>query len=240
MSKWVMKEDRVEELKPLRQTNLRKRTGEAMWDWLKSSKTTAINQGVNNEPIEIDHGESSKYKVIVITGTSGSGRKSMAKQLSVDLGIPYVLPYTTRDIRPNERDGEHYHFISNDEFQAKAEKLAFFQTVHLERGNYGISEEELSQAFEIHPVAIVVMNREGMQTFRKHFGDDAIRIFIYVTKDDIQLRLEREGTSSEIVEEYLRKYTEQVIYKKESEYLLQNFEPATTVEKIKEFLQNKL
>ncbi|WP_245700095.1 guanylate kinase [Paenibacillus glacialis] len=215
------------------------RAGEAMWDWLKSSKTTVINQG-KNEPIEIDHGESSKYKVIVITGTSGSGRKSIAKQLSVDLGIPYVIPYTTRAIRPNERDGEHYHFISNDEFQEKAENMSFFQTVHLERGRYGILEEELSQALEIHPTAIVVLNREGMQTFRKQFGNGTIRIFIFVTKDDIRLRLEREGASSEIVEEYLHKYTEQVTYKKESDYLLQNIEPAITIEKIKEFLHDKL
>jgi len=211
-----------------------------MWDWLKSSKATVVNPGQKNDPIEIDHDKSLKYKVIVITGTSGSGRKSIAKQLSVDLGIPYVIPYTTRPIRPNERDGEHYHFISNNEFLEKTEKMSFFQIVHLERGHYGILEEELYQALEIHPTVIVVLNREGMQTFRKKFGNGTIRIFIFVTKDDIQLRLEREGTSSEIVEEYLQKYTEQVTYKKESEYLLQSIDPAITIEKIKEFLHDKL
>ncbi|MGF7047429.1 guanylate kinase [Paenibacillus sp. DS2015] len=211
-----------------------------MWDWLKSSKTVANEQKLNLEPIETEQSESSINKVIVITGTSGSGRKNTAKQLSAHLGIPYVLPYTTRAIRPNERDGDHYHFISDEQFQTMADRLTFFQTVHLERGNYGISKDELTQAFEMQQAAIVVVNHEGTRAFREHFGQGVIRVFIYVTKEDIQSRLERESAPYEIVEEYLRTYTEQVINKKESEYLLQNIDPVTTVDKIKGFLQEKL
>ncbi|WP_438348614.1 guanylate kinase [Paenibacillus sp. FA6] len=211
-----------------------------MWNWLKSSKTVAIKQELNNSPMEMAHGESSKYKVIVITGTSGSGRKSTARQLSAQLGIPHVIPYTTRTIRPNERDGVHYHFISDGEFQSMADRLAFFQKVHLERGNYGVSKEELFQVLETHQAAIVVVNQEGAQAIRKHFGNGALRIFLYVTKDDIRLRLEREAAPFEVMEEYLRNYTEQVIYKKESEFLLQNIESETTINKIVAFLQDKL
>ncbi|KGE20166.1 guanylate kinase [Paenibacillus wynnii] len=211
-----------------------------MWDWLKSPKTSAIRQEPNNQPIETNKMKSSKDKVIVITGMSGSGRKNTAKQLSLLLGIPYVYPYTTRTIRPQERNGEHYHFISDGEFQAMLERKDFFQTVHLERGNYGISEFELFRALELRNAAIVVVNHDGVQAFRQKFGDAAIRIFLYVTKDDIRLRLEREAVPSGIVEEYLGNYTEQVIYKKESEYLLQNLDSDTTLLKIKEFLQDKI
>ncbi|WP_379126864.1 guanylate kinase [Paenibacillus sp. sgz500958] len=210
-----------------------------MWDWLKSSKAAANKTQAPTEPVETEPLQESKHKVIVITGMSGSGRKSAAKHLGAYLGIPYVLPYTTRAIRPSERDGDHYHFISDDEFQAMADRSAFFQTVRLERGSYGISEEELNQVFESHHAAIVVVNHEGVQAFRKRFGNEAIRIFFYVTKDDIRLRLEREAAPTELVDEYLRNYTDQVVYKKESDFLLQNIDPATTVEKIIAFLQEK-
>ena len=219
--------------------NLALYAGETMWDWLKSPKASVETKPeLNQQPVEPEHKEASTNKVIVITGTSGSGRKSTAKQLSAKLEIPYVFPYTTRDIRPNERNGEHYHFISAHEFQEMDQKHAFFQSVHLERGSYGILETDLAQAFEQHHAAIVVVNHEGAQAFRKRFGSKAIRIFIYVTKDDIRLRLEREETPSEVLEEYLQNYTEQVIYKRESEYLLQNMGAAQTVEKIIDFLQN--
>ena len=215
-------------------------TGEAMWDWLKSPKTPASKHELEEQPVKTSPVETHQEKIIVITGMSGSGRKNTAKQLSHSLGIPYVSSYTTRDIRPQERDGEHYHFISNEVFQTMQDNKEFFQTVHLERGNYGISEAELLKALEIRKAVIVVVNHEGALAFHKKYGEAALRIFLYVTKDDIRLRLEREAVPSGIVEEYLDNYSEEVIYKKESEFLLQNMDPAATTEKIKGFLQDKI
>ncbi|MCT2194317.1 guanylate kinase [Paenibacillus phoenicis] len=219
--------------------------GDAMWKWLKGSKATsdparseAAAATQADAPLTDDLPP--QPKVIIITGTSGSGRKSIAKQLSTDLGLPYVLPYTTRAIRTGERDGEHYRFIAEADFQAMASRQEFSQSVRLERGSYGIAERDLSEALEQYGAAVVVVNHEGMQTLRKRFGPQAIRIFLYVTKEDIRLREEREGAPPEVVEEYLRNYSEQVIYKKESDYLLQNIDPAETLAKIKVFLQDKI
>ncbi|MGG6311393.1 guanylate kinase [Paenibacillus macerans] len=179
-------------------------------------------------------------KVIIITGTSGSGRKSVATQLSADLGIPYVRPYTTRAIRPGEQNGAHYHFVSDAEFQAMADRQEFCQSARLERGSYGIAERELAEALEQRGAALMVVNWQGVQAFRNRYGPQAIRVFLYVTKEDIRLREEREGAPPEVVEEYLRNYSEQVVHKKESDYLLQNIDPAATLAKIKVFLQDRI
>lgn len=211
-----------------------------MWRWSKSSKKSGDIPKEHLVPLQPGPPEAPKAKVILITGTSGSGRKRAAKQLSADLGIPYVIPYTTRPIRPNENDGEHYRFIADSQFRSMADAQTFFQSVQLERGQYGISREELSSALEQSQTAIVVVNREGVQAFRKEFGEQALRIFLYVTKEDIRLRLEREEAPVGLLEEYLKNYMEDVLYKKESDYLLQNMEPSVTVEKIKAFLQDKI
>lgn len=213
-----------------------------MWNWLKPSKSPPIEEVRKQAaipPTTPPANEPSACRIIVITGSSGSGRKSTAKQLSRELGIPYILPYTTRGIRPKEQAGEHYRFVTDAEFQAMAEQGVFFQHVRLARGRYGILEEDLTRAIVQHRAAIVVVNREGAEAFRQRFGSDVIRIFLYVTKDDIRLRLEREAAPPDVVEEYLRNYPEQVIYKKESEFLLQNLEPAATVRKIRDFLREK-
>lgn len=216
-----------------------------MWKWLKGSKATS--DPTRNESGTLGQADAAlaeervpQPKVIIITGTSGSGRKSIAKQLSTELGFPYVLPYTTRALRKGERDGEHYRFIAEADFQAMLGRQEFSQSVRLERGSYGIAERELSEALEQRGAAIVVVNHDGLQALRKRFGPRAIRIFLYVTKEDIRLREEREGAPPEVIEEYLRNYSEQVIYKKESDYLLQNLEPAETLAKIKDFLQDKI
>ncbi|WP_232729868.1 guanylate kinase [Paenibacillus phocaensis] len=220
--------------------------GDAMWKWLKGSKTTSGATRSKAEAPDKPGGTTQeenhipKPKVIVITGTSGSGRKSIAKQLSTDLNLPYVLPYTTRAIRSGERDGEHYHFIAEADFQTMVSRQAFSQQVRLERGSYGIAERELVDALEQRGAAIVVVNHEGLQDLQKRFGPQVIRIFLYVTKEDIRLREEREGAPPEVIEEYLRNYSEQVVHKKESDYLLQNLDPGLTLGKIRDFLQDKI
>lgn len=217
-----------------------------MWKWLKGTKATPdptrSMAEVSDKPGDAGLEEvlPPQPKVIVITGTSGSGRKSIAKQLSADLTLPYVLPYTTRAKRQGEQDGEHYRFISDADFQAMLGRQAFSQSVRLERGSYGIPEQELNEALDQRGAAIVVVNHDGLQAFRKRFGPQAIRIFLYVTKEDIRLREEREGAPPEVIEEYLRNYSDQVVHKKESDYLLQNIDPAATLEKIKDYLQGKI
>ncbi|MCM3703766.1 guanylate kinase [Paenibacillus macerans] len=221
-----------------------------MWKWLKSSKTspepvsTPEATGKSGEAVEASEtggsGGETKQQVIIITGTSGSGRKDIAKRLSSELGIPYVLPCTTRTPRPGEQDGEHYHFISDAEFRALQEKDELCESVRLERGSYGISQHELDRALQQRQAAIVVVNHEGVRTFRKLYGENAVRIFLYVTKEDIRLRLEREDAPPEVLEEYLRNYSEQVVHKRESDFLLQNIETNATLEKIKLFLQERI
>ncbi|WP_059050192.1 guanylate kinase [Paenibacillus senegalimassiliensis] len=208
-----------------------------MWKWLKSSKSSPAPAAVENPDTEQNKVIKDQPKVIIITGTSGSGRKSIASQLSAELNIPYVRPYTTRRIRQGEVSGEHYRFISPEEFQSIEGGAGFSQSVRLERGSYGIPERDLMEALTSHQAAIVVMNHDGVQVFRKRFGSQAVRIFLYVTKDDIRLRGEREGAPHEVTEEYLRNYSEQVVHKKDSDYLLQNIDPANTLVKIKQFLQ---
>jgi guanylate kinase len=208
-----------------------------MWNWLKSSKLPASKAQVPDEtPAIPEQPPSTGNRIIVITGASGSGRKYTAKRLASELGIPYVLSYTTRAPRPKETEGEHYHFIAEEDFLAMVETDAFFQTIRLERGRYGIVREELDQALAQRQAAIVVANHEGSEAFHRHYGQDVIRIFIYVTKQDIRVRLEAEAAPPEVLEEYLQNYTDQVIYKKDSEYLLQNMDRESTVQKIKAFL----
>lgn len=211
-----------------------------MWKWLKSSKSPQAEPDASAAaPAERPQSESSGYRIIVITGASGSGRKYTARRLSEELGIPYVLPYTTRAIRLKEKDGEHYRFIPEEAFRTMEQEQAFFQNVRLERGSYGITREDLNQALSRSRTAIVVVNHDGAQAFHDHFGRDVIRIFIYVTKEDIRVRLEAESAPPELFEEYLNNYTDQIIHKRESEYLLQNMDREATVEKIKAFLLEK-
>ena len=54
----------------------------------------------------------------VIAAPSGAGKTSLVKAvLDRDPGLRVSISHTTRKPRPHERDGEHYHFVTVEEFK---------------------------------------------------------------------------------------------------------------------------
>ncbi|GGG13241.1 guanylate kinase [Paenibacillus abyssi] len=204
-----------------------------MWSWSSKRRETPVP--VHQPAFPANQAEK-EAAVIVITGSSGSGRKKLAYQLSRETDIPYIRPYTTRVIRPNERTGIHYHFVTEEQFDGMQKNGQFFQSVQLERGKYGIASSDLMGAIQAKQAAIVVVNREGSLMFKRHFGDRAVRIFIYSTKEDVIVRMQQELTPYDVIQEYLDHFTEEVHFKRECEHRVQNSDHIATIQKIKEII----
>lgn len=70
-------------------------------------------------------------KLFVISAPSGAGKTTLVKAVLEDLQDYYpikrLITYTTRPIRQGEVNGEHYHFLSVDEFKAKIEEGFFLE-----------------------------------------------------------------------------------------------------------------
>ena len=54
--------------------------------------------------------------MIVLIGASASGKTEVAKTLIYKNGFSKIVTYTTRKIRPTEKDGIDYHFVSKQQF----------------------------------------------------------------------------------------------------------------------------
>lgn len=206
-----------------------------MLKWLKEKDHSAHKPAEHQDPpVRRDR----KGKIFIITGSSGSGRKTIAKLLSLELQIPLVKSYTTRAQRPNEYIEQPYQFVSEEQFLQMKELNAFFQTIKHERGSYGIAKQELLKAIETFGAAIVVVNREGSLQFKRTFGDQAIRTFIYCTKEHVLANLEKNRTPPEVLQQYLNNYSDEVYFKRECEHVIQNMDLHITVKKIVEMLQS--
>ena len=68
----------------------------------------------------------------VIAAPSGTGKTTVCRRLvAADPQLELSVSHTTRTVRPGERDGEHYHFVSPAQFQALLQQL---QTLALRDG----------------------------------------------------------------------------------------------------------
>jgi guanylate kinase len=75
-------------------------------------------------------------KIIVVSAPSGAGKTTLLNYVRVSMPeLVYSISATTRPPRSHEKEGEHYFFLSIDEFKARIEtgEFAEWQVVH---GNY--------------------------------------------------------------------------------------------------------
>jgi len=170
-----------------------------------------------------------KPLIFVFTGTSGSGRKTVARKTGEKLGWLAVRSCTTRTPRQADKPDDDYHYLSVEQFDELERNNSFVQTVQIDKHKYGVLNKELEKLLESGRNVYLILNREGASAMKKLYGDRVVRIFIYVDKITVRERLESKGTSYSVVENYLDHYTEEVTYRKMCEHVVENVELARTV-----------
>ncbi len=67
--------------------------------------------------------------LIVLSGPSGVGKGTVRKALfdMDDHDLTYSVSMTTRPMRPGEKDGVDYYFVSREEFKKRIEDNGFLE-----------------------------------------------------------------------------------------------------------------
>lgn len=142
-------------------------------------------------------------RVLVLSGPSGSGKSTIVQQLVRECTVPIRLSIsaTTRAARPGEVDGEHYYFLSLEEFDARRQRGEFLECAEVHRtGNwYGTLWSEVDVAQEQGKWALLEIDVEGAQSVMAMFPN-AVTIFVTLPSlDEYELRLRARGTEAEAV-----------------------------------------
>lgn len=133
------------------------------------------------------------------------------------------VSHTSRAPRPGEIDGQHYHFISQDEFQALIAKDAFFEWARVFDHYYGTSrtliEQQLSQGIDV----FLDIDWQGAQQIRKQLPS-AISIFILPpTKVALKQRLTSRGQDSQqTINKRMAKAVDEMSHYNEYDFVILN------------------
>lgn len=141
-----------------------------------------------------------KYKLIILTAPSGSGKTTIAKYLLEHCKYPltFSISATTRKPRENEENGKDYYFLSLDEFEKNIEQNAFIEYEEVyESIYYGTYRQELDRIWSKGSHVLLDTDIEGATRLKSIYGNRSTIIYIY-TKDleDARLRLKERGTES--------------------------------------------
>jgi guanylate kinase len=125
--------------------------------------------------------------LLVLSAPSGGGKTSIAKMLLQgrdDLG--YSVSATTRPMRPGERDGVDYHFISRDEFERRAKAGEFIEWATYAGELYGTLKSEIERIFAQGRHAVLDVEIEGARQIRRNF-ENSLLLFVLPPSADVLL-----------------------------------------------------
>jgi guanylate kinase len=145
-------------------------------------------------------------KVFVITGPSGVGKGTLIRGLLERLPkLELSISATTRKPRPGERDGVDYHFLTPEEFEARAAAGAFIEHATYSGNRYGTLRSEVERRLAEGVPVVLEIEVQGARQVREAMPE-ALAVFIAPPSlEALRARLVGRGTDSpEQVDERLR------------------------------------
>jgi guanylate kinase len=134
-------------------------------------------------------------RVYVITGPSGVGKGTLIRGLRERVPqLELSVSATTRPPRPGERDGEHYHFLSDAEFDERLSRGDFVEHASYSGRRYGTLRSELDRSLRAGVPVVLEIEVEGARQLRRAVPD-AVQVFIAPPSEDaLRARLVGRGT----------------------------------------------
>lgn len=136
-----------------------------------------------------------KPLLVVISGPSGVG-KDATLQIMKQSNYPFyfVVTATTRPKRPNEVDGEDYHFVSVGEFAEMIEQNELLEYAVVYGDYKGIPKKHVREALASGQDVIMRIDVQGAATIRR-LVPNAVTIFLTAeSEDELVRRLEERKT----------------------------------------------
>lgn len=154
------------------------------------------------------------YKIVIISGPSGSGKSSLCKELVKQFpNIYFSVSFTTRDRRYGEIDGIHYNFISIDDFKKGIDEGVFLEYAIVHDNYYGTHKNKVIDAINNNMIILFDIDVQGKIAIEKYYPD-AVSIFIATPSENIlESRLKsRDTDNSNIIKSRIQNAKKELNY----------------------------
>jgi guanylate kinase len=134
-------------------------------------------------------------RLVVLSGPSGVGKGTVISQIRANHpDIWLSVSATTRRPRPGEREGEPYHFVSEDEFERLVDSGEFLEHARYAGQRYGTPRRPVEERLARHEHALVEVELQGARQIRASMPDSFLIFLAPPSWDELVRRLVGRGT----------------------------------------------
>lgn len=175
--------------------------------------------------------------LFVVSAPAGTGKTTIVEMLMKEFPcIKESVSLTTRAPRPNEINGVHYHFVTEEEFTSRVAAGEFLEHAHVFGHHYGTSrllmQEQQRQGYHV----ILTIDTQGARQVKGKVP----AVFIFLKPPSIEeLRrrlLVRNTETQQVIQERLLWSQKEMEQEKFYDYSVVNDDLATTYEIVKSIL----
>jgi guanylate kinase len=162
--------------------------------------------------------------LFVVSGPSGAGKDTLLEALRARRhDVRYSVSATTRAPRPEERHGEHYFFLSRQEFERRRDGGGLLEWREYNGNLYGTPRDYIEQTLAKGDDLIVKPEVNGALAIKAAYPE---AVLIFLVPDgfaNLRSRLVARGTDSgEQIEDRIAIAREELKFARNFEYLVVN------------------
>jgi guanylate kinase len=167
-----------------------------------------------------------KGNLFILSAPSGAGKSSLISAMlkkTETVPMQVSVSHTTRDPRPGEENGIHYHFVSVNKFKRLISSNAFYEHAEVFGNYYGTSEqaidEQLAQGIDV----FLDIDWQGAQQVRLKKPEVTTIFIAPPSKQALEERLRGRGQDSEeIIASRMSQAQSECSHYKEFDYIVIN------------------
>ena len=183
-------------------------------------------------------------KLLMFCGPSGSGKTTITQHLIERIpNLGFSISATTRAKRKGEKDGEHYYFLTIEEFRIKIQNGDFVEWEEVyEDVFYGTLRSEIERIWNSGKHVIFDIDVEGGLNIKNQFPDNSLAVFVQPPSiEHLRHRLHERATDHpENIEKRIAKAVYELRYAPRFDHVIINTDKNKTLEEalvlVKEFL----
>ena len=181
--------------------------------------------------------------MIILSSPSGAGKTTIVNLLAKKNNFSISVSHTTRNPRPNEKNGKDYFFVKSEEFQRLIKNDEFLEYAKVFNNFYGTSRTPVIQNLEKGRNVLFDIDWQGADQIKNKKLDYKLITFFLLppSREVLYERLSNRDMKDKLIaEERMKQFSRDVLHWINYDYVVINDDLNTCLNKIQSLIDAEI